>query len=107
MLATRFPLLDDATFDEAVRPDAGAVAVQFTAEWCGACRVMEPALSAVAEALDGQVRFHAVDADANPRTVTRFAVRALPTVLLFRDGKLVERVVGAQSRAALSRLLSE
>lgn len=101
MHTTTMPPLDDATFDDVVRSGSGLIAVEFGAEWCGACKVMAPALSAVAEELEGRVRFYSVDSDANPRTVTRFAVRALPTILLFRNGELVERVVGAQSRAGL------
>ena len=94
-------VIDDATFDDVVRAGSGLIAIEFGAEWCGACKVMAPALAAVAAELDGRVRFYSIDADANPRTVTRFGVRGLPTVLLFRDGELVERIVGAQSRAGL------
>lgn len=101
MYTTTMSTLTDETFDAAVAPGSGLVALEFGAEWCGACKVLEPALQDVARELDGKVRFYAIDSDANPRTVTRFAVRALPTILLFRDGALADRIVGAQSRAVL------
>ena len=100
-MLTVFELLDDTTFDAVVRDGSGTIAVQFTAEWCGACKVLAPAIEQVARELEGRVRFHAVDADVNPHTVTRFAVRGLPTVLVFRDGQLADRIVGALSAAAL------
>ena len=98
---TTIPALNDATFDDAIAPGSGITAVEFGAEWCGPCKVMAPALEAVARELEGRVRFYTVDADENPRAGARFAVRALPTVLVFRDGELVDRIVGAQSRAGL------
>jgi len=101
MTTSTIPTLDDATFDRAVAPGSGLVALEFGAEWCGACKVMAPALHDVAHELEGRVRFYSIDADVNAQTVTRFAVRSLPTVLLFRDGTLVDRIVGAQSRAVL------
>jgi thioredoxin 1 len=101
MHTTTMPALDDATFDAATGAGSGLVALEFGAEWCGACKVMAPALEEVARELDGKVRFYSIDADANARTVTRYAVRALPTLLLFRDGALIDRLVGAQSRAVL------
>lgn len=101
MTTAMLDLLDDTTFDDVVVAGSGAIAVEFTAEWCGACRVLEPALRQVAQELEGRVRFYAVDADVNPRVVTRYAVRALPTVLVFRDGELVDRIVGAVSARVL------
>ena len=106
MNTSMLTFLDDASFDDAVAPGSGTVAVEFTAEWCGACKVLAPALEQVARELDGRVRFHAIDADANPRVATRYAVRALPTVLVFRDGELADRIVGAVGAGVLrSRLV--
>jgi thioredoxin 1 len=105
MYTTTMNTLTDETFDAVVSAGSGLVAVDVGAEWCGACKVLEPALQDVARELAGRVAFFAIDSDANPRTVTRFAVRALPTILVFRDGTLVDRIVGAQSRTVLrSRL---
>src|SRR5688500_2981152 len=101
MHTSTLAVLAAATFDEVVRAGCGVIAVELGAEWRSAGQVMAPALAALAEELAGKVRFYSVDADASLRLVTRFAVRGLPTVLLFPGGELVERVVGAQSKAAL------
>ena len=101
MAATILSRLDGSTFDAVVGAGTGLVAVEFGAKWCGACRVMAPALEAAAQELGGRVGFWSIDADANPDVVVRFGVRGLPTVLLFRDGELVDRIIGAQPRDRL------
>lgn len=91
----------DATFDADVHAARGVVAVEFTAAWCPPCRVLAPVVEAVARELAPRARVLVLDADANPRTVARYAVRGLPSVLVFRDGALVDRVVGAVPAATL------
>jgi thioredoxin 1 len=87
------PSTTDATF--AADTAQGLVAVDFTAEWCGPCRTMGPAIAALARDYEDRVRVLQLDADANPRTLVSLGVRGLPTVLLLRDGDVVDRVVGA------------
>lgn len=91
----------DASFDTDVHAARGVVAVEFTADWCPPCRVLAPVLEAVARELAPRARVLVLDADTNPRTVARYAVRGLPSVLVFRDGTLVDRVVGAVPAATL------
>ncbi|MDF1506141.1 thioredoxin domain-containing protein [Roseisolibacter sp. H3M3-2] len=97
----------DATFDDAVR--TGVAAVEFTAAWCGPCRVMGPIVEAAARDYGDRLRVFQMDADANPATLVRLGVRGLPTTLVFRDGALAARVVGAVPaapvRARLDALL--
>lgn len=93
--------LNDSGFDAVVSAGSGLVAVEFTAQWCGACQAMAPALEDIARELAERVRFFQIDADTNERIVSKYVVRGLPTVLIFRDGQLVERIIGAQSRRAL------
>ena len=88
------PSLSDADFAIVTGPGSGLVAVDFWAEWCGPCRMMAPVVESVARELP-QIRFMQMDTDANPATMARLGVRGLPTTLLFRDGEIVERVVGA------------
>ena len=89
----------DATF--AAETATGVVAVDFSADWCAPCRIFTPVVEAAAQAYASRVRVLQVDADANPALVARYGVRGLPTTLLFRDGQLVDRVVGAVNKSTL------
>ena len=94
----------DATFDaELAAPSP--VLVDLWAPWCGPCRTMAPVLEELARDLAGRLKVVKVDVDQNPATQARFQVRGIPTLLLFRDGELVETIVGAQSKAALSTVV--
>ena len=95
----------DATLAVEIAPGTGLVAVEFSALWCPPCRVMEPVVEAVALELGRRLRVLRMDADTNAASMARLGVRALPTLLVFRDGALVERVVGTVSRAALRERL--
>jgi len=85
----------DATFASEVEASAGLVLVDFTATWCGPCRIVRPILEQLEKEYAGRLRIVAVDADENPRTVARYGVRSMPTIAFFRDGVEVDRVVGA------------
>ena len=93
------PQVTDATF--ATETATGVVAVDFSADWCAPCRIFTPVVEAAAQAYASRVRVLQVDADANPAPVARYGVRGLPTTLVFRDGQLVDRIVGAVSRQVL------
>ena len=93
----------DEDFAAQVEGAAGLVLVDFGADWCGPCRMMEPAVAELARDYAGRVKVAALDVDANPETAARYNVRSLPTFLLFRDGRPVDQVIGAVPR----RLLEE
>ena len=97
----------DAGFDEAIKgagvPDV--VLVDFWAAWCRPCLTLAPIMERVAESYAGRVRVGKLDADRNPETLTRFGVRSLPTVLVFKAGELVGQQVGAQPYALYARYL--
>ena len=100
------PFVTDATFAAEVAPGSGVVAVEFTAEWCPPCRVMAPLVEEVARDLGPRLRVLQMDADANQGTMMRLGVRALPTLMVFRDGEVVDRVVGTVPKAALRERLN-
>ncbi|WP_411279534.1 bacillithiol system redox-active protein YtxJ [Gemmatimonas sp.] len=90
-------LLTDGAFSAEVLAHPGLVVVDIWAEWCTPCRALVPIFEALADRYNGRVRVAKLDADANVEVVTRYDVRALPTVLMFQGGVLVERLSGARS----------
>ena len=83
----------------------GVTLIDFTAKWCGPCRVMEPALASIAKEYAGRVRVVAVDVDEEQVVAQQFNVRSMPTFVLMRDGREVGRVVGSRPRAFLAGML--
>jgi thioredoxin 1 len=103
-MADTIPLLDHATF-EAAASAPGVTLIDFTAQWCGPCRVLAPVLGALAREYAGRARFVAVDVNDEPALAERFDVRAMPTVVLWRDGREVGRLVGNRPRAFVAGML--
>lgn len=99
---TMLPTLDLATVSTL---DAGVTIIDFTAKWCGPCRVMEPVLVALSKEYAGRARFVAVDVDDEPALAQRFDVRSMPTFVVVRDGREVGRIVGSRPRAFVAGVL--
>lgn len=93
--------LTDATFDEVVNASGTPVVVDFWAEWCGPCRMIAPILDEIATEQNGKVQIGKLNVDENPGTAQRFGVMSIPTLLVFRDGELDKRIVGAKGKAQL------
>ena len=97
--------LTKAVTDESFRQDvleaSGPVLVDFWAEWCGPCKAVGPILDELARDYAGKLTVAKVDIDENPVTPNEYAVRGIPTMLLFRDGKLLDQKVGAMPKSAL------
>jgi len=85
----------DTDFDTQVEKAQGVTVVDFWATWCAPCRMIAPLLDQLASQYEGKVRVTKLDVDANVKTASRFNVRSIPTILFFKDGKLVDQVVGA------------
>ena len=97
----------DSTFEVEIEKHEGLAVVDFWAEWCGPCRLVAPILDQLASEYQGKAKVAKLDVDSNQRTTMRFGVRSIPTILFFRDGKLVDQVVGAVPRSKLESKFKE
>ncbi|HEX6746117.1 MAG TPA: thioredoxin [Longimicrobium sp.] len=81
--------------------------VDFWAVWCGPCRMVAPIVEQLADDYTGKLTVGKMDVDANPRTPAQFGVRSIPTILFFKEGKLVDQVIGAVPRPVLERKIQQ
>jgi thioredoxin 1 len=88
----------DANFEQEVEQANGLTVVDFWATWCGPCRMIAPILDQLAQEYAGKVKVAKLDVDQNIRTASRFNVRSIPMLLFFKDGKVVDQIVGAVPR---------
>jgi thioredoxin 1 len=95
----------DAAFETEVLKSSEPVLVDFWAEWCGPCRQMAPAIDQIAVEYAGKVKVGKLDVDSNIQTAGRYQIRGIPTLLVFKDGKVVDQKVGAIGKSDLKKLL--
>ena len=107
MLTSALRPVTDATFDREVLASPVPVLVDFTAPWCAPCRAMTPILAALSVDHGASLRVLSADVDVEVVLATRYDVRNLPTLILFRRGAVIARIVGAVSRARLDAAIAE
>lgn len=99
--------VNDAGFDAEVLQQELPVLVDFWAPWCGPCRAIAPVVEELAEEFAGKVKICKMNVDENPSTPSKYGIRAIPTLILFKKGEVVEQVTGAVSKASLKQLLND
>ena len=97
----------DATFQADVLDSSSPVVVDFWAEWCGPCKMVAPLVAELAEEYDGKVAFKKVDVDANPNTPAQFGIRGIPTLIVFKGGEEVTRIVGFRPKADIQSAIDQ
>lgn len=95
--------ITDDNFAEEIESARGLAMVDFWAEWCGPCRMVAPVVEELAEEYADTLKVGKLDVDANPATAQRFNVRSIPSILFFKDGELVDAVVGALPKSSLEQ----
>ena len=95
--------VNDGNFQQEVLDGSGPVVVDFWAEWCMPCKMIGPVLDELAGEFNGRVKVTKLNVDENPSTSMKYGVRSIPTLLFFKDGEIVDRLIGVASKADLKR----
>jgi thioredoxin 1 len=105
MASDKVKTFTDSDFDEKVKD--GVVLIDFWAEWCGPCRRLAPTVDALATEYDGRATVGKMNVDENPNVPGRFMIRGIPTMLIFKDGKLADQIVGLVPKEEIARKLDQ
>jgi thioredoxin 1 len=97
----------DSSFEGAVLQSEKAVLVDFWAAWCGPCRMLAPTIEAIAEEYSENATVVKLNVDDNPSATATYGIKGIPTLILFSEGREVERMVGANSKESISRMIEK
>lgn len=95
----------DANFESDVLKGAGLSLIDFWAEWCGPCRLLGPTVESLADEMAGKLKVYKMNVDENPGTPSKFHIRGIPTILFFKNGQMVDQLVGNHPRDVISQTI--
>ena len=101
-MSEQITTLTDATFDEVIGSSSKPILVDFWAEWCGPCKMIAPILDELAAEYDGRIKIGKVNIDHDQALAGQYSVRAIPTLLLFKQGQVADQIVGLRSKRDLA-----
>lgn len=99
--------MSDGAFDAEVLKSEIPALVDFWAEWCQPCKVLAPTIEELANEFEGKVLVGKLNVDDNPETATKYGIRGIPTLLLFKNGEVAQQMVGVKSKAEIKKLIEE
>jgi thioredoxin len=99
--------VSDAEFDSSVLQGDKPALIDFWAEWCQPCKMLAPTVEEIAGEYDGKVLVGKLNVDDNPATATKYGIRGIPTLLLFKGGQVVQQLVGVKSKAEIKKVIDE
>ena len=99
--------VSDDEFETSILQNEKPVLVDFWAEWCQPCKMLAPTVEELANEYDGQVLVTKLNVDDNPATATKFGIRGIPTLLLFKEGQVVQQLVGVKTKAEIKKVIDE
>ena len=102
----KYTTLTDANFKKEVLENSQPVLVDFWADWCGPCHMIAPAIEELAADFEGRAKVGKLDVDANGKIAGQYGIRSIPAILLFKDGQVVDQVVGVAPKSELSNKLN-
>jgi thioredoxin 1 len=105
MASDKVKTFTDSNFDQEVK--TGVVLIDFWAEWCGPCRRLAPTVDALATEYDGRATVAKMNVDENPNVPTRFMIRGIPTMLIFKNGELADQIVGLAAKEEIAKKLDQ
>ncbi len=97
----------DNNFEQEVLKSEKPVLVDFWADWCMPCKMMEPTFKSLSEQYNSKIKFGKLNTDENPRIPTQYNIMGIPTVILFKDGKVIDQIVGAVPKSNLEKMFSK